>query len=347
MSNLKIPIWMDCDPGQDDVVALALACYYPNFELLGVSTTHGNTSLENTTSNALRFLTALNRMNIPVYPGAPAPLGEEPELFAPEVHGKTGLNGSNLLPIAKVNAKKGSEFFPHLAKLIEDYDGKLSIVATGPLTNIALFFRKYPQLRNKIKWISIMGGGFKVFNKNGNAEFNFLCDAAAADEVVTDNFLSQRMILAPLDVTSKVFITLDTQYQVLGSKNIETASNFRAMMFELAQYFHKKAIIRKGIDCPGACIHDPVALVALLHFNSIAEDLDFQYVRRKFKVNVSKERLGAIEDVYEENDTGIYVLLNLNIKNFWKLVLSTYEIVDKNAYINTVKRDKLIREYHE
>ncbi|GMM27990.1 trifunctional uridine nucleosidase/nicotinamide riboside hydrolase/nicotinic acid riboside hydrolase [Martiniozyma asiatica (nom. inval.)] len=338
----KIPIWLDCDPGQDDTVAIILACFHPNFKLIGISTSHGNVSLKNTTSNALRVLTALGRTDIPVFPGASHPIGHSTFAYASEVHGETGLNGSRLLPQARMEAQKGSAFYQHLANIIKEYKGDLSIVATGPLTNMCLFFKNYPELRSQIKWLPIMGGGFKSFNKNNNAEFNFFCDPLAANSIMTDKILSNKIILASLDITSKVFFPEERQMQVLGSDSVDTASNFRALMFELIDSFHKRMVSLRGSDYPGPKIHDPVALVALLQFENISQELNFSVDRRSFKVGTSKDLSGAIMECTELENEGIYVLTDLNVNKFWELVLDVYAIADQKCFINKIPRSLLL-----
>lgn len=347
MTGARIPIWLDCDPGQDDTVAIIIACYSKYFDLRGITTVHGNVSLKNTTYNTLRVLTAINRTDIPVFPGAAKPLGNYSEVFASDVHGVTGLNGSNLLPASRMQARDKDTFFPHLARTIRDLDGKLNIVATGPLTNIALFFKQYPDLREKIEILSVMGGGFKLFNKNGNAEFNYYCDPFAAKQVVDDPVLSRRMIQASLDITMKVFISLDVQTRILDGKTHQKASNFRAMLFELIDSTNKRMLTLNVPGYEGPVIHDPVALMALLQFHHLNNKLRFKYDKRKFTVSVDPQTYGAIENVsiLSEEEEGVIVLTDLDVEEFWNEVLDVYDIADKHAFMNTLSRQQLQEEY--
>lgn len=339
----KIPIWLDCDPGQDDTVAIILACYCKYFDLLGISTVHGNVSLKNTTCNTLRVLTAIGKTDIKVFPGEEKPLADYKEVFAADVHGKTGLNGSNLLPKAEMEPEKKGAFYEHLAKLIENNPGKINIVATGSLTNIAIFFDKYPELKSKINWISIMGGGFKEANITDNAEFNFYCDPLAAKKIIDDETLSSKMILASLDITSKVFVSNEIQQDVLDGKSKEEASNFRAMMFELIDSFNQRMIAKNLPNYEGPVIHDPVALIILLQFFNVTNELSFTYERRKFTVGIEPGIYGSVISSKPDKD-GIYVLTDLNVDNFWKLVLNVYKETDKFAYMNKIPRSELIDE---
>lgn len=341
----RIPLWIDCDPGQDDIVAIAIGCYDPHFKLVGVSTVHGNSTLHNTTKNTLRFLTAIGRMDIPVYPGCAEPL-EGALDGAPEVHGQTGLNGSRLLPEPEFEAHKRTEFFPALKEQIEKYDGKLCIAGIAPLTNIAKFFKKYPELKGKIRYLTIMGGGFKRFNRKGVAEFNIYDDALAAREVLMDPVLAPRILLAPLDTTSKTRADKTIRSKILGSDSVEEASNFRALMYELIHFFYLQVKKRKGPDYVGPSVHDPTAVAALLDTCGFNQDLNCQYIHRAVNVEVGGDRNGAME-MLEEDDSGskISILTSMNIDAFWKIVFDTYDAVDKKAHINEMDRAKLIKDY--
>lgn len=345
IQDKKIPIWLDCDPGQDDTVAIIIGCYHKNFNLLGISTVHGNVTLDNSTVNALRVLTAINKTDIPVYPGEAKALNNYNDVYAFDVHGKTGLNGSNLLPLSKMKPHAKSEFFPHLAQLIEEYDGKLNIVATGPLTNLALFFKKYPDLKEKINWLSIMGGGFDIFNINGTSEFNYYCDPYAAKIIVEDELLRGKIIQASLDITSKVFISKEVQERILHGKTLETTSNFRAMMYELVSSLNARLLSQGLPDYKGPVIHDPVALVALLQFERITNKLNYQFDRRKFEISVDPKSYGKIVSVEKDDQNGAYILTNINVDEFWNLVFDVYDIADQDAFMNSISRDKLIEDF--
>lgn len=345
IQDRQIPIWLDCDPGQDDTVAIIIGCYHKNFKLLGISTVHGNVTLDNSTSNALRVLTAINKTNIPVFPGEAKPLNNYNEVYAFDVHGKTGLNGSNLLPLSKMRPHAKTDFFPYLSRLIEEYNGQLNIVATGPLTNLALFFKKFPNLREKINWLSIMGGGFEIFNINGSAEFNYYCDPYAAKDILEDDKLQGKIIQASLDITSKVFISKEVQNRILHGETLENASNFRAMMYELIDSLNCRMLSQNLPDYKGPVIHDPVALVALLQFEKITSTLNFQFDRRKFEISIDSKSYGKIVSVEQDNKNGVYVLTHLDVNEFWNLVFGVYEIADKNAYMNSIPRKELMEDF--
>src|SRR5947199_5475586 len=129
------PIILDCDPGHDDAIALMLALASPEVELLGVTTVSGNHTLPKTTANALKVLELLGRSDVAVYAGAAAPLVREVHVAA-DVHGESGLDGPDLpQPSSAAQAQHAVDY---LADQIRARDGKLTLVPTGPLTNVAL-----------------------------------------------------------------------------------------------------------------------------------------------------------------------------------------------------------------
>lgn len=312
-----------------------------HFDLLGISNVRGKVSLQNTPCNALRILTAIGKTDIPVYSGEAKPLDNYAEVFAADVHGKTVLNESNLLPVSRMRAKNKSDLSPHLARVIEENEDRLSIVATGPLTNIAIFFNQYPHLRSKINWLSMMGGGFEVFNTNGNAEFNYCCDPFVAKKFVQNEILSKKMIQASLDITSKVFISSDIQPRILDGKDVEQTFNFRAMMYELIDSLNKRMLAKNLPGYKRPVIHDPVALVALFEFLYVTKELEFTYDRRTFEVSIDPTSYGAIARVKNDERNGIYVLKDLSVSKFCEEVLEVYDAADRKAYMNTIPREGL------
>ncbi|SCU81375.1 LAMI_0B05952g1_1 [Lachancea mirantina] len=321
----RIPLWIDCDPGQDDVIAITTGAYHPAFNLVGVSTVHGNVALEQTTLNALRFLTAINRTDVPVFRGARIPLTGGP-LHCPEIHGITGLGGSGRLPKPGFNARDETEFFQSLENAIREHAGELCIAAIGPLTNVAQFFAQYPESRRQIKYLAIMGGGFERFNQNGCAEFNICCDPQAARDVLTDPILSDKIVLAPLDMTSTVRASADKRARILG--NPETTSNFRRLMFELTDHFHQLLTKRHGPDYVGPSLHDPVAVAALLHLHGV-QDLGYKWSRDTLSVEVIGARAGALEKTGTGTDSGVMILSSVDTDAFWDMLISVYDLVDR------------------
>ena len=168
---------LDCDPGHDDAFAIMLACAH--LDVLGITTVGGNGYLPNVTRNALQILDVIGRSDIPVYPGHSGPCTAE-LVIADNVHGKSGMEGPVLPePSRSAGTMHGVDFI--VKTIMEQED--VTIIATGPLTNIASALNKEPAIAKRIKEISIMGGGAYCGNWTPAAEFNIFVDPEAAYKV--------------------------------------------------------------------------------------------------------------------------------------------------------------------
>jgi inosine-uridine nucleoside N-ribohydrolase len=234
-------ILLDCDPGHDDAIALLLALAEPELELVGVTTVAGNQTLEKTTANAIRVLDLVGRTDVPVAAGADRPLVRDP-FVAGYVHGESGLDGPDLpAPSRGPRAQHAADF------LAEHADGT-TLVATGPLTNVALLLALHPPARPKR--IVLMGGAIAEGNVTPAAEFNIWCDPEAAARVFTSG----------IDVT---MIGLDVTHKALFSKRHEERLRGRVgevvkALLEFYGRFHKQ---QYGWD--GSPIHDAVAVACV------------------------------------------------------------------------------------
>lgn len=151
-------MWLDCDTGHDDAFAILLAAQCKAVNLLGISTVYGNASLSNTTYNTRAILKAINREDIPVYPGASRPFCRAPAA-APDIHGESGLDGTTYLPEPTVPAQSHDIAISAIHKALKQQPpGTAWVVAVGALTNIALLFGAFPDLADHIAGLSIMGG---------------------------------------------------------------------------------------------------------------------------------------------------------------------------------------------
>ncbi|OLL23868.1 hypothetical protein NEOLI_003699 [Neolecta irregularis DAH-3] len=153
----QTPLWLDCDPGHDDALAIILAAHSPDIHLLGISTTHGNTSLSHTTENALRILTAINRDDIPVYAGAEKPI-MRPPIYAPQIHGESGLDGTDLLPLSSSKVRTEKAINAMAEAILGCPPGETVLCATGPVTNVAHLISVYPEVADHLREVVIMGG---------------------------------------------------------------------------------------------------------------------------------------------------------------------------------------------
>ena len=194
-------IILDCDPGHDDAIALLLALASPEVRLLGVTTVSGNQTLEKTTANAIRVLDHVGRADVPVAAGAARPLIRARNVAA-DVHGETGLDGPDLPPAAR--EPEPTHAIDWIAHALEASATPVTLVPTGPLTNIALFLTRYPELAAKVERVVLMGGAVGEGNTTPAAEFNIWADPEAAHLVFTSGL---DLTMVGLDVTHKALIT--------------------------------------------------------------------------------------------------------------------------------------------
>ena len=195
---MPTPTILDCDPGHDDAIALLLALASPELELLGVTTTYGNQTLEKTTANALRVLELVGRTDVPVAAGADRPLERE-LVVAAHVHGESGLDGPALPGVGRRAVSDDAVAFMAAARRATR-EPPVTLVATGPLTNVARYLAAHGT--DGIARIVLMGGAIAEGNFTPAAEFNIWCDPEAAAAVFASG----------LDVT---MIGLDVTHQAL------------------------------------------------------------------------------------------------------------------------------------
>jgi purine nucleosidase len=170
-------IIIDCDPGIDDALALAFAAGHPDLDLRGITTVAGNVGLDKTTANALRVRDFVGMPDVPVVAGCPGPLQRAP-LDARAVHGDSGLGAASLPEAASGPADGHAVDF--LASAIAAEPGQITLIAIGPLTNIALALRRYPEMVSQVRDFVIMGGSAGRGNVTPAAEFNIAADPEAA-----------------------------------------------------------------------------------------------------------------------------------------------------------------------
>ena len=245
-----IPIILDCDPGHDDALAIVLALARPELRLLAITTVAGNAGLDRTTRNALRVLTLLDRTDVPVAAGAERPIVREPWVPV-EFHGDSGLDGADLPEPAVGAAPVGA--LELASGLLRAADEPVTLVATGPLTNVALLLRAAPSLRGRIAAISLMGGSLGEGNTTASAEFNIWADPEAA-AIVFEAGIPIRM--AGLDVTHQALV-LPADIARLEGLGTRAGRVFADLM----RFFAIHHRDRYGWDGPP--IHDAVAVAWL------------------------------------------------------------------------------------
>ncbi len=241
---------LDCDPGHDDAIALLLALGSPvEIELQGVTTVAGNQTLERTTANAIRVLDHVGRDDVPVAAGAPRPLVRAAEL-ATSVHGETGLDGPELPPPSREPLREHAVEW--MAGVVAAARPPVTLVATGPLTNVALLLARYPESEQRLECIVLMGGAIGEGNVTPAAESNMWWDPEAA----------ARVFQSPV---GKVMVGLDVTYRALmrdeHAERLAAAGRAGRLVADLYD-FYSRSHRRRGRD--GAPIHDACAMAYLI-----------------------------------------------------------------------------------
>ena len=201
MEQGKQKIIIDCDPGIDDALVIAMALARPHLDVFGITTVAGNKEVSVTTSNALKVLQYFHRMEIPVYIGAQKPLARELYLSADGTHGGDGLGNVSLPPPVAIPEKEGAVDF--MRGTLERHHGDVIILAIGPLTNIAQLIEVVGA--RSVKQLYLMNGAFRVKgNATEYAEYNAFIDPEAARSVYSSGVPIK---VVGLDVTDRVGIT--------------------------------------------------------------------------------------------------------------------------------------------
>lgn len=254
---MTTPIIIDCDPGHDDAIALLLALAEPSLDLLAVTTVAGNTTLDKTTANAIRVLDLVGS-SIPVAAGADRPL-ERDLVVAEYVHGPSGLDGPTLLPPSR--GPEEIHAVELIARVLQSAPNPVTLVPVGPLTNIALFLDRHPDLFEKIERIVLMGGAMGPGNVTASAEFNIYVDPEAAARVFSSGL---DVTMVGLDVTHHALL------RAADASRLAEGGNVGRFVADLFGFFARSEPDARGLG--GAPIHDAVAVAHLIWPDLVATE---------------------------------------------------------------------------
>jgi purine nucleosidase len=299
---------IDCDVGVDDALALILAFHSPELDVRAVTGVNGNVPLERVFENIQKVLSLIQPKNKPlIAKGADRPLKGKP-LYAHSVHGQDGLGG------AKIDLDEGKQWWQFYAgpadelitKMARQYPDEMTLIAIGPLTNLALAIQKDPEGMRKLKEVVIMGGAVRTGgNITSYSEFNIFSDPLAARRVFSSKL---SITLVPLDVTHQVSLTS----QWMEQKVIPISNSFSKFAIEATGYdctlhqFRNKEIVH---------LHDPLAVGVVTHPNLVK--------KQKLSLTVETqegEYFGKIVEGLGGSD--IDVCLAVDAKRFLELFLS-------------------------
>lgn len=299
-------ILMDCDPGIDDALAIVFAWGHPDLELLGITTVAGNVGLDKTTANAIRVREFIGAVDVPVVAGSPRPLLRAP-ITADRAHGESGLEGARLpAPVSAPRAGHAADF---LADTIAAAPGEITLVATGPLTNVALAVRRAPEMVSQVRDLVIMGGSAGRGNVTPAAEFNIFADPEAA-AIVFDAGWTVTMV--GLDVTLEARA---------GTAVRERLSGLGRLADDLLLPCIAGYVTRPG-DA-GPAVHDVCAVA------SVASPGLFRRVPARVDVETAgRWTAGMTVTDFDAppRARNARVAMHIDVPGFWDLVLGAYSL---------------------
>ena len=308
---MKRPVIIDCDPGTDDTIALVMALAAEELDVKAVTTVAGNQTADKTARNGLKVVSYLKKQ-IPVARGAEKPI-LRPLVTAEHAHGVTGL-GPVVLPDPQLQGveTKAWDLFYELTVAKRE---KVHLITLGPLSNVAVALMKYPDLKEGIDGITMMGGSAGYGNDTPAAEYNIYADPEAA-RIVFESGIPITMV--GLDCTHQAWLT-EEEIRAMASRPGTGAALAREMMLYIYDF-----ATRYGF--PGAVMHDPSAVAAVIQPDLIKTKPYYVAVETKGKVTTGK----TVVDVMNvtRNKPNVNVALHIDRLRFAQLVkrlLSTYE----------------------
>lgn len=308
-------ILLDCDPGHDDAVAMMLAWGNPSIELLGVTTVGGNQTLDKVTRNALSVATVVGMHDVPIAAGCRLPLVRPVEI-APDVHGDSGLDGVELPePAVALDPRHGVDLI--IETIMSNEPGTVTLVPTGPLTNIAMAARKEPRIVERVQEIVLMGGGYHVGNWSPVAEFNIKVDPEAAHIVFNEKW---PIVMVGLDLTHQALATDEVAERIAAVPG--SVSQFTLGLFT---FFRKAYQDAQGFDFPP--VHDPCTLAYLIDptiVETVKVPVDVELNGSLTTgMTVADFRAPAPEDCHTK------VATRLDAPGFWGLVVDAIDRIQK------------------
>ena len=311
----KEKIILDCDPGHDDAVAIMLAAINPKIELLGITVVAGNQKLEKTVNNALKVCNHLN-LDVPVYSGMSRPMIRE-QLIADDIHGETGLDGPKFEELKiKAEDKHAVNF---IIDTLMNSDEKITLVPTGPLTNIGMAIRFEPRIIEKINRIVLMGGSYQLGNMTPAAEFNILADPDAAHIVFSSGV---KVVMMGLDLTRQASATKEVV------EKIKSLNNKASKLFvDLMEFFAASQKNVFGWSAPP--VHDPTTIAYII-------DPECIEVKPMFcEIELWSERSygRTLCDYFGilKKEPNVDVAVKLDFDRFWNLVYENLKLYNNHV----------------
>lgn len=309
-----IPVVLDCDPGHDDAIALLLAVGSPHIDLKAVTTTFGNCAVEMATRNALRILSLAGATTVPVAQGARTSLGGASEL-GNYVHGASGLDGPKLPEPAF--AASDLPAVALIEQTLQSTPGPVTLVATGPITNLAALLKRGRVNRAQIREVIFMGGSTERGNHTPTAEFNAYADPEAL-AVVLDSGLPVKMV--GLNLTHQALATPEVVARMRGMNH-----HLGRTAAEWMGFFGSSYRLVWEFDAPP--VHDPCTVAALIRPDIIRWRECFVAVETTGRWT----RGTTVVDLYDRyhKAANAQVAISLDISAYWDLVLNAIDKLGK------------------
>ena len=308
-------IILDCDPGHDDAVAILLAVGNPNIDLVGVTTVGGNQSLDKVTYNARAVLEKAHATDISVHAGCDRPIVREQEVAA-SIHGESGLDGVEL-PEPTRPLDEGHAVNWIIETIMNSEPGTITLVPTGPLTNIAMAVRLEPRIVERVKEVVLMGGGCHVGNWSAVAEFNIKVDPEAAHIVFNEQW---PITMVGLDLTHQALCTPAVQQRIEG-----VGTDLGMFVSGLMDFFRKTYQDNQDfIDPP---VHDPCAVAYLIDPEVVQTrrcPVDVE-IKGELTLGMTVADLRGPEPSAQECHT--QVATKLDFDRFWDLVTEAIKTI--------------------
>lgn len=300
----KKKIILDCDPGHDDAVAIMLAAKSEKLDLLGITVVAGNQTLEKTQVNARNVCQCLG-LQVPVYAGCGQPMVRE-KMVAADIHGETGLDGPVFEPLTKPLEEKHAVQF--MIDTLMGSDGDITMVTTGPMTNLAMAMRMEPRIVEKIERIVLMGGAYTNGNVTPAAEFNIIADADAAYVCFTSG---RPITMVGLDVTRKALC-----YPAVVDRMEKVGNQASKLFVDLMRHFCKSQ--KEVFGWEGGPLHDPITIAYLidptvLTVKPMHAEIDIRSTQSYGRTNC--DYFG-----YQKLEPTADVAVDIDVEKFWDII---------------------------
>lgn len=308
----KIKIILDCDPGHDDAVAIMLAGKNPKIDLLGITVVAGNQTLENTQRNALNVVQCLG-LDVPVYAGCGQPMIRE-KMTAGDIHGETGLDGPVFEPLKRTLEPEHAVNF--IVRTLMESKDPITVVTTGPMTNLGMAIRMEPKIVDKIERIVLMGGAYTNGNVTPAAEFNIIADADAAYVCFTSG---RPITMIGLDVTRKALC-----YPQVVERMNKIGNKASKLFVDLMGHFCKAQ--KEVFGWEGGPLHDPITVAYLIDPSVVTTKP--MHAEIDIRSTQSYGRTNCDYFGYMKKEPTADVGIDIDVEKFWNMIEENLRMYD-------------------